>query len=266
MNDRENTGRYALITGGTSGIGLELAKLFAENDYNLVLVARNEQELVQTAEELRTNGREVITVVADFFNPDAPFSVYEEVKAYGIDIDVLINNAGQGVYGKFIETELQRELDIIHLNISACVVLSKFFIKDMVQRGYGKILNLSSIAGKIPGPYQAVYHGTKAFIHFFSEAIRSELKDTGVTVTSLLPGATDTDFFRKADMEESKIVQEQELADPAFVAKKGYEALMKGEDMVVAGFKNKMQVAMGNLSTDEAATERMGNMQKPTDQ
>ncbi|WP_134091268.1 SDR family oxidoreductase [Olivibacter sp. XZL3] len=257
---------YALITGATSGIGLELAKLFAQDEYNLVLVARSEQELVNVADELRTNGREVITVVADLFNPDAHFSVYEEVKAYGIEVEVLVNNAGQGVYGKFIETELQRELDIVQLNVSACIVLSKLFIKDMVQRGSGKVLNVSSIAGKIPGPYQAVYHGTKAFIHFFSEAIRSELKDTGVTVTSLLPGATDTDFFRKADMEESKIVQDQELEDPAFVAKEGYEALMAGKDKVVTGFKNKMFVAMGNVSTDEAATERMGDMQKPADQ
>lgn len=260
----ENKARsYALVTGATSGIGLELAKLFAQDDYHLVLTARSETELLEVAEQLRTNGREIITIVADFFNPDAPFSVFDEVAAYGIEIDVLVNNAGQGVYGKFIETELQRELDIVHLNITACVVLSKLFIKEMVVRGRGRVLNVSSIAGKIPGPYQAVYHGTKAFVHFFSEAIRSELKDTGVTVTSLLPGATDTDFFRKADMEESKIVQEQELEDPSFVAKRGYEALMAGKDMVVTGFKNKMQVAMGNLSTDEAASDRMGDMQKP---
>jgi len=256
---------YVLITGATSGIGLELTKLFAEDGYNLILVARQENDLIRVAEPLRTHGIEIITVQADFFNPDTPFAVYEEVKAYGIDVDILVNDAGQGVYGKFIETELQRELDIIHLNVSACVVLSKLFIREMVERGHGKVLNLSSIAGKIPGPYQAVYHGTKAFIHFFSEAIRSELKDTGVTVTSLLPGATDTDFFAKADMEQSKIVQEQELADPADVARAGYEALMAGKDMIIPGFKNKMEVAMGNLRTDEAATERMGNLQKPAD-
>jgi len=261
----KNTSKsYALITGATSGIGLELAKLLANNDYNLILVARSEDELIQVAGTLRANGIEIITIKADLFNPDTPFSVYEEVKAYGVDVDILVNNAGQGVYGKFTETELQRELDIIHLNVSACVILSKLFIGEMVQRGSGKVLNLSSIAGKIPGPYQAVYHGTKAFIHFFSEAIRNELKGTGVTVTSLLPGATDTDFFAKADMEQSKIVQEHELGDPAFVAKEGYEALMAGKDMVIPGFKNKMQVAMGNVSTDEAATDRMGSMQKPT--
>src|SRR5690606_5084196 len=170
----------------------------------------------------------------------------------------------QGVYGKFMDTDLDRELDIIQLNIRASVVLTKHFLKDMLARNTGKILNLSSIAGKVPGPYQAVYHGTKAFVHFFSEAIRSELKDTGITVTSLLPGATDTDFFSKADMEQAKIVQESDLADPAEVAKDGYQALMDGKDMVVSGFKNKMLVVQSQIMPDRAATERMGKQQEPT--
>src|SRR5690606_27507891 len=210
---------FALITGGTSGIGLEIAKLLAADQYNLVIVARDPQELGEVSRELSQQYHiEVVTIQKDLFDRDAPYQVYEEVKARNLTVNILINNAGQGVYGKFMDTELDRELDIVQLNINACIVLTKHFLSDMIARNTGKVLNLSSIAGKVPGPYQAVYHGTKAFVHFFSEAIRSELKDTGITVTSLLPGATDTDFFSKADMESSKIVQEGDLADPADVA------------------------------------------------
>lgn len=133
----------------------------------------------------------------------------------------------------------------------------------MVLRGEGKILNLASIASKLPGPYQAVYHGTKAFIHSFTEALRSELEDTGVTVTSLLPGVTDTDFFNKAHMTSSKIYQETERADPGKVAKDGYKALMSGKDMVVSGFKNKTQIAISNVTPDKTLANTMRKQQKP---
>jgi len=260
-----NTNNFALITGGTSGIGLELARLLAADRYNLIIVARDPGELSEVSRELsQQHSIEVVTIQKDLFEQDAAYQVYETVKAKNLTVDVLINNAGQGVYGKFIDTDLDRELDIVQLNINACIVLTKHFLKDMMARNTGKILNLSSIAGKVPGPYQAVYHGTKAFVHFFSEAIRSELKGTGITVTSLLPGATDTDFFSKADMERAKIVQEGDLADPADVAKDGYQALMEGKDMVISGFKNKMQVAQSHIIPDRVATEKMGKQQEPT--
>lgn len=181
----------------------------------------------------------------------------------GITIDILINNAGQGVYGEFTDTDLERELAIIRLNINACIMLTKFFLKDMIAFNTGRILNVSSIAGKVPGPYQAVYHGTKAFVHFFSEAVRNELRKTNVTITSLLPGATDTDFFNKADMEAAKIVQEGDLANPADVAKDGYDAMMTRKDMVVSGFKNKVQIAMSNVTPDSKATDNMRKQQEP---
>jgi uncharacterized protein len=133
----------------------------------------------------------------------------------------------------------------------------------MVARGNGKILNLSSIASKLPGPWQSVYHGTKAFVQSFTEAVRSEVKGSGVTITALLPGPTDTDFFNKADMQESKMVQEQKLYDPADVARDGYKALMDGDDMVISGFKNKMQVAMGNITPDGMLADQMNKMQEP---
>ena len=146
------------------------------------------------------------------------------------------------------------------------VTLTKFFVKDMVKRGSGKILNTSSIASKSPGPWQSVYHGTKAFVQSFTEALRYEVKDKGVVVTALLPGATDTDFFNKADMLDSKIMEDPDsLADPADVAKDGYEALMAGKDMVVSGFKNKIQVMMNNITPDDMAAANLGKKQEPMD-
>lgn len=255
--------KYALITGATSGIGFELAKLFARDKYNLIIVARDIEELEETASELRQEGIDVIMVAKDLFRREAAFELYEEVKNKAINIDVLVNDAAQGQFGLFTETDLQRELDILQLNIASLVALTKLFLKDMVAHGEGRILNLSSIAGKVPGPYQAVYHATKAFVHSFTQAIRSEVKDSGVTLTSLLPGPTDTDFFNKADMNESKIVKEGDLADAAKVAKDGFEAMMKGEAMVISGFKNKMQVAMGNIMPDSKVADTMGEQQKP---
>jgi uncharacterized protein len=258
----QQNGKYALITGATSGIGYELAKLFAKDGYNLVLVARSQQDLDTTAAELRTNGITVTTFSKDLFDPSNAAEIYQQVKADGIEIDVLVNDAGQGIYGEFTDTDINRELDIIQLNISSLVVLTKYFLKDMVARGDGKILNLASVASKIPGPYQSVYHGTKAFVLSFSEAIRSENKDSGVTITALMPGVTDTDFFNKADMNESKAVQ-GEMADPADVAKDGYDALMAGKDKVVSGFKNKVQVAMSNIIPDTVVAEQTKKQQEP---
>lgn len=246
------------------GIGYELAKLLAKDGYNLILVARNEGMLAQVANELKGLYHiDVFTISKDLFNYENAFAVYQEVAESGLPVDVLINNAGQGEYGEFKDTDIRRELDIIHLNVCSVVVLTKLFLKDMLARGNGRILNLSSIASKVPGPWQSVYHGTKAFVQSFTEAIRSEVKDQGITITALLPGATATDFFNKADMNESKIVAEGKFASAADVAKDGYEALMKGDDMVISGLKNKMQVAMSNLTPDAVAAEKMKNQQKP---
>ena len=256
--------QYALITGATSGIGYELAKLFAKDGYNLVIIAREENELLSTANEIRDiYNVDVTTLSKDLFERQAAFELYDDIQSRGIQINVLVNNAGQGQYGEFIDTDIDREIDIIQLNIVSLVVLTKLFLKDMVERGHGKILNVASIAGKLPGPLQSVYHGTKAFVHSFTEAIRSEVKDMGITVTSLLPGATETDFFNKADMLDAKNVKEGKLADPADVAKDGFDALMRGDDMVVSGFKNKMQVAMSNIMPDETVAPSVHKQQEP---
>jgi short-subunit dehydrogenase len=256
--------KHALITGGTSGIGYELAKLFAKDGYDLIIVARDDQELRNAETELKSIYQiNVVTISKDLSEPQSAFELYEDLVNMGIKPDAIVNDAGQGLYGKFIDTDIKKELSIIQLNVSSLVVLTKLFLKDMIERGDGKILNLSSVASKIPGPYQSVYHGTKAFVQSFTEAIRSEVKGSGVTITALLPGATDTDFFNKADMLDSKIVQDGKLADAAGVAKDGYNALMNDDDMVVSGFGNKVQVAMSNVLPDSMVADNVKKQQQP---
>lgn len=255
--------KTALITGATSGIGHELAKVFAENGYNLIIVSRSAASLEKTAAELTgTYGSRVDCIAQDLFERENVFAVCDEVMNLGVQVDVLVNNAAQGLYGKFLETDVFKELAMLQLNIGAQLILTKYFLKEMVARQDGKILNVASIASKVPGPYQAVYHGTKAFTHSFSEAIRAEVEGTGVTVTSLLPGATDTDFFHKAKMENSRIL-EMGLSDPAQVARDGYKALMAGDDMVVSGLKWKAQVAASHFMSDSALAKMMLKQQGP---
>ena len=264
MGENKN---YALITGATEGIGYELAKLFASDGYNLVIVARHIDELKNRAAEFSKQGVEVIAIAKDLFKREDAFALCEEVQSRNIQIDVLVNNAGQGVYGLFKDTELERELEIIDLNIASTVILTKHFATQMMARNYGKILNLASIASKTPGPWQSVYHATKAFVYSFSEAIRHEFKENNITVTALLPGATDTDFFNKADMQQSAMVQDKSsLSNPADVAKDGYEALMSGKDKIISGFKNKAMIGMSNIMPDTAVAAMMDKQQKPADQ
>jgi short-subunit dehydrogenase len=258
--------QYALITGGTSGIGRELAKCFAQDKYHLVLVARSQDELAQTAADLQQQyGVQVTTIAKDLFQREAPFEVFDEIKAQGIRIDALVNDAGQGQYGQFTTTDIQRELDIIQLNIGAYVTFTKLFLQEMVARKEGKILQVSSLGAEIPGPLQAVYHGTKAFVTSFTEAVREETKESGVTITLLEPGVTDTDFFHKADMERAKLVAEGPKADPAKVAKDGYEALLAGQDKIVSGLMNKAQAVLGHVLPDSTVAAIMHKQAEPVD-
>lgn len=260
--------KYTLITGASSGIGYELAKLFAKNGYHLILVSRNSPALNLVAQELKNYKVKVHVIAKDLFDVNAAFELFDDVKAKGWEVNILVNNAGQGQYGLFNETDIKRELDIIQLNVASVVVLTKLFLKDMVAKGEGKILNTSSIASKFPGPYQAVYHGTKAFVQSFTEAIRSELKEVNekIVITALLPGVTDTDLFNKAEMQSSKAVQDADkMANPADVAKDGFEALMAGKDMVVSGAMNKLQVAMAGVTPDSIGAEQVKKQQEPVD-
>ncbi|MBC7890673.1 MAG: SDR family oxidoreductase [Sphingobacteriaceae bacterium] len=253
----------ALVTGASSGIGYELAKLFAQDGYNLVLVSRNTDRLHEIATEFKTQfGLSEITVVGkDLSQPDAPQQVYDEVKGQGIAVNVLVNNAGAGEHGMFAtETDLGKELSIIQLNATSLVHLTKLFLKDMTERNEGKILMLASVASVLPNPLMAVYGATKAFILNFSEALRNELKDTAITVTALMPGATNTDFFHKAGAEGTVAHQQALKTDAAGVAKDGYEALMKGKDKVVSGMMNKAQVAMSHVMPDSLVTANVRKM------
>jgi len=259
---QNNNNQYALITGGSAGIGYELAKLFAQDGYNLVLVARTQEDLDRVAQELSSQyGISAVTIAKDLFNPQAAFELYDEVKAKGITVNVLVNDAGQGQFGLFVESDIRRQLDIIQLNISSLTALTYLFLKDMIVRNEGKILQLASIASELPGPWQAVYHGTKAYVLQFTEALINELKETNITMTALQPGATDTDFFNKADMQNSRIL-DTSLSDPAKVAKDGYQALMKGDDKIVSGLKNKAMVAASNVMPDTMVAEQMNKLQK----
>lgn len=224
-----------LITGATSGIGLELARLFACDNYNMVIVARDEERLHEVAVEFQEMGAGRVTVLAkDLSDRNAAAEIYAETTRRNIHIDVLINNAGMGEYGLFLETNLEKELAIIQLNVLSIVHLTKLYVKDMIAHdGEGRILQLASLSSYQPSPMLAVYAATKAFILSFSDAIATELRDTDVKITSLIPGATDTDFFYKAGMQHTKAAQD-DLEDPKVVAEIGYAALIKGEQHAYA--------------------------------
>jgi short-subunit dehydrogenase len=256
----------ALITGASSGIGRELANCFAQDKYNLILVALEPDLLDQAASELRQQyGVEVTTITKDLFKRDAPFEVYNEIKAKGTQIDVLVNDAGQGAYGTFDTTDINRELDIIQLNIGAYVVFAKLYLQEFKARNEGKMLFVGSVAGELPGPLQAVYHGTKAFVNSFVESIQEENKDTKVTITNLLPGVTKTDFFNKAHMTQAKNVADGQGMEAADVAKEGYKALMKGEGRVIAGVMNNVQVGFSKVMPDPLVAAQVHKQSAPVD-
>jgi uncharacterized protein len=258
----ENGKQYALITGASSGIGYELAKLFGEKGYNLILVSRDEDQLEKTADAfIELYNVNVIVIPKDLFQPMAAFEIYDEVMSMGITVNVLVNDAGQGVYGKFVETDIREQLQIIQLNIASLTTLTHLFLKDMVARDEGKILQLASVASDMPHPLLAVYAATKAYVLSLTESLVNELKDTSVTITALQPGATATDFFHKAGAENAKVVQDGKLSDPARVARDGFDALMAGKDKVVSGLKNKVMSAMSHVTPDQMLAEQVRKTQ-----
>lgn len=259
-------GKYALVTGATSGFGFEFSRIFAAHGFNLVLVARSGEKLREVAADLTQSFMiEALTVEKDLFKPSAAEEIYAELRAKNITIDVLVNDAGQGEHGNFLEYDLARDMEMIQLNITSLVSLTKLFLREMVARNEGKILQVASLLGKYPTPLMSVYAATKAFVLIFTEGLIQELKGTNVTLTTLMPGASDTDFFHKAGGEDSKTYREEKLSDPADVAQDGFDALMKGESRVVSGLKNKMYAAMTNLMPDSALARTMHKSMKPSD-
>jgi short-subunit dehydrogenase len=252
----------ALVTGASSGIGLELAKCFAQDGYDLILVAEDRPGLESAAASLRGLGSHVDIVEADLSRLDGARSVHQQVQSLGRDVDVLVNNAGVGVYGQFVETSLDEEVAMIQLNTISFVQLTKLFAPPMVQRGSGKILMTASVASVTPTPYLTVYGATKAFVYEFAQGLREELRHSGITVTALMPGPTDTNFFDRAGAEDSKLL-DQKLADPADIARAGYEALMKGDAKVVAPLKYKVQTAMNQVIPDKVVAKQSRKMHEP---
>jgi uncharacterized protein len=252
--------RTALIMGASSAIGLAFAKLFAKDGYNLVIVARSQDELERIAEELETlspQAIQVIPIAKDLFNPEAAIELYEEVKASGLTIDVLVNNAGQGKYGAFVDTDISFDIDDVQLNITSLVVLTKLFLKEMIQRNEGKILQLGPLSFKHAAPYHAVCEGTKAFIRYFTAAIINELKNTGVTLTLLQAGGSDKDFFQQPDFENAKVVIAEGMVDPAQIALDGYRVLMAEKEVVTPEFQNNAQSIINTISPDQPIVEKM---------
>ncbi len=255
----------ALITGASSGIGADLARLFAGGGHDLILVARSEGKLRQIAARLeREFGIKAHVVTADLSRSDAAQGIVDAVAARGLQVDILVNNAGYGLAGPFAETDLETELEMIQVNLTALTELTKLFLRPMVARHAGRILNVASTAAFQPGPLMAVYYATKAYVLSFSEAIADELRHSGVTVTVLCPGPTDTGFASVAKMEKSRLFRLMAPMSSAKVAGIGYHALRHGRRMVVAGLSNKLLVASVRVTPRGLVTTIARKLQEGT--
>lgn len=262
MSTDAQQGGLAVVTGASTGIGRALARQFAVNGFDLVIAA-DEPEIHEAARELAAYGREVVPVEVDLATPEGVETLHGQVTALDRPVDALALNAGMGVNGRFYENPLDKELKLVDLNVRSTVHLAHLVLQGMVRRGSGRVLVVASIAGKAPGPYHTTYAASKAFDHYFAEGIRHELADTGVSVTSLMPGPTETAFFDRADMRDTRIgAGPKDDADK--VAKEAYEALMAGKDHVVTGsFLNSLQVSATGVVPDPIAAAFAAGMTKP---
>jgi len=249
----------AVVTGASAGIGYELAKICARNGFDL-LIAADQPEIHDAAQEFRTLGGEVEAVEADLATLEGVDRLYQAAR--GRPVDALLANAGHGLGGAFLDQDFSQARHVIDTNITGTIYLIQKVGRDMRARGAGRILVTGSIAGFIPGAFQAVYNGTKAFIDSFSFALRNELKDTGVTVTCLMPGATETEFFERAEMTDTK-VGTMKKDDPADVAKTGFEAMMRGDGDVVAGWQNKLKTAIASVTPAGILAEQHRKQAEP---
>src|SRR5436190_7869391 len=256
--------QFAIVTGASSGIGFSLAKELADRDYDLAVCSSGER-LQASAEELRSYGGQVVEVQADLATQDGVKQFWNEVSSLGRTIDVACLNAGVGVGGLFAQTDLDAELNMVYLNCAGTVQLAKYVVQHMMQRDEGRILFTASIAGEMVAPREAVYAATKAFGLSFSQSLRYELRDTGVTVTALQPGPTDTDFFHRAGMDNTQVGSEGKLeSQPDDVARQGIEALLAGKDHVYAACtKTKVEGMLANVTPGSAKGEMHEKMAKP---
>src|SRR5918993_1522367 len=237
MSERKMT---ALVTGASGGIGEELAWLFAADGHDLVLVARSRDKLARLSEELEgKHGVAARVLAADLARPEAPREIFEELSAAGVTVDALVNNAGFGSYGPFAETDLKSELDLLQVNVVALTHLSKLFLPGMIARRRGYLMNVASTAAFQPGPLMAVYYASKAYVLSLSEALANECEGTGVRVSALCPGPTETGFVAAAGMGDSKLF-DRAVMDARTVAVAGYRGLLAGKTVVIPGFRNNL--------------------------
>jgi uncharacterized protein len=253
--------KLALITGASTGIGFELASIAAEEGYDL-LVAANEELINAAAADFGRHDVEVMPVEADLSTRGGVDEMLRQLN--GRQIDVLCANAGVGTGGAFLQQDFSNWEHSVNTNITGTIYLLQEVLKQMVQRGEGKVLITGSIAGYIPGSFNAVYNATKAFIDNFTDALRNELKDQeNITLTTLMPGATDTEFFERAGMLDTQVGADDNKDDPAKVARDGWDAMMKGEDRIVSGWKNKLQVAASGVVPVGVLAEMHRKMAEP---
>lgn len=257
----EESRQLAVVTGASSGIGLELARLCAGHGYDLI-VAADESAIHHVAGELRAQGAEVVAVEADLATMEGVDELMEAVEATGRPVAALFANAGRGLGHAFLDQDIARICHVIDTNITGTIYLVHRIGNAMRARNAGKILLTGSIAGFMPGSFQAVYNGSKAFIDSFAFALRNELKDTDITISCLMPGPTETRFFERADMLDTAVGQ-QEKDDPAEVARTGFEALMAGEADVVSGWKNKLQTTLASITPAGLLAEQHRKMAEP---
>lgn len=245
----------ALITGASGGIGYELAKLFAKDHHNLVLVARSAPKLTQFADELqRQFGVSAKAIPLDLTAAPSPQFLFDQLKRESIAVDILVNNAAYGIFGEFAKGSLEDNLGQIQLNVITLTHLTKLFLGPMIERHSGKIMNVASTAGFQPGPLMAVYYATKAYVISFSEALANELKNTGVSVTCLCPGATDTGFQGRAGIENTRLFKTLRPMDAKTVARDGYRGLIAGKTLVIPGFRNWLLAESLRLSPRKVVT------------
>ena len=256
--------KTGLITGGSGGIGLEIAKVLARKGFDLVLVARNRDALEAAAGQIEGKyDVKVHVFAADLRRREAPEEIFDFLRNENVPIQILVNNAGFGLSGEFAETELTRELEMIQVNIAALTHLTKLFMPAMIKARAGRVLNVASTAAFQPGPLMAVYYATKAYVLSFSEALAEELRDSGVTVTALCPGPTRTDFAASAQVPESRLSTLFGIADATSVAEYGVTAMFHGRRVAVPGIKNKI-VAQANRFAPRAVTAMVSRLAKET--
>jgi uncharacterized protein len=256
------SGPIALVTGASSGIGLALSGILAKNGHDVVLVARTTSKLQEVGEELQKSGIRAHVITADLSRPNAAVDIVAELKRRNAEIEILVNNAGSGLAGPFVDNDLQRELDMIQVNIVALTQLTKLLLRPMVARKRGRILNVASTAAFQPGPLMAVYYATKAYVLSFSEAIAEELRDSGVTVTALCPGPTQTGFAEIANMTLTRLFTMMRPMSSAAVARAGYRGMMSGKRIVIPGAKNKMLVQSLRVSPRRTVTTLVRKFQE----